>query len=138
MMTDGASVDAPHWHISNAGRIELGLLGRDQKNWTHYLTPPVVTPDRIGQWTLMAVVYDRGAGKITHYVNGEAVKQDAIKADAPLHIGDAEIGNWNTGGNPHASPVRFFRGCMDEFMVFSRAVSEDEMRRIYEQGRPPW
>jgi hypothetical protein len=138
MMADGSPLDSPHWHISSTGRIELGVLGRDQKAWTHYLTPPAVTADRLGQWALLAVVYDRAAGRVTHYVNGDAVEQDPIKTDAPLRIGAAEIGNWNVGTSRNPNPVRFFRGCMDEFVIFSRVVGDDEMRRLYEQGRPPW
>jgi hypothetical protein len=137
MMTDGSDLAAPHWHISNAGRIELGVQGWDQKGWTHYLTPAVLTPVRLGEWTFLAVVYDRAAGEVVHYVNGEAVKREAIRTDVPLHIGDAEIGNWNIGTQPHPNPIRFFRGCMDEFMVLSRPLDQDEIGRLYAHGRPP-
>ena len=33
--------------------------------------------------------------------------------------------------------VRYLNGCMDEVMLFTRALSGDEVARLYAQGRPP-
>jgi hypothetical protein len=54
-----------------------------------------------------------------------------------LHIGDAELGNWNIATHRNNCPIRFLNGCMDEFMMFSRALDTEEIARLYEQGRPP-
>jgi hypothetical protein len=137
MMTDGWEEAAPHWHVSDAGRVELGVQGWDAKGGVHYLTPPVLTPDRLGEWVHLAVVYDRDAGQVTHYVDGRPFQQEPIKLDIPLRIGDVELGNWNLGARPHKSPIRYFSGCIDEFMLFSRALGDDEIERLYTQGRPP-
>src|SRR5262249_32703502 len=137
MMTDGWNEAAPHWHISDSGKVELGVQGRNQKGGVHYLTPQVITPDRLGEWVHLAVVYDRAERKVTHYADGQPVKQEALKLDIALRLGDVELGNWNLGGHPHTSPIRYFNGCLDEFMLFSRPLSGQEIEQSYLRGRPP-
>ncbi len=137
LMTEGWEEAAPHWHISNTGRVELGVQGYQRKGGVHYLTDEVVPPERLGQWVHLAVTYNRGAGMVTHYVDGQPVQQDELKLDIRLRLGDVEIGNWNLGPRPHHSPVRYFNGCIDEFLVFGRALGAAEVERLYEQGRPP-
>src|SRR5262249_25276952 len=79
MLTDGWDEAAPHWHISSGGKIELGVQGYEAKGGVHYLTPPVLTPERLGRWVHLAVVYDRTAQQVTHYVDGQPVMQEPLK-----------------------------------------------------------
>jgi hypothetical protein len=137
MMTDGWLEAAPHWHISHGGKLELGVQGFKNKGGVHYTTGPVFTPERLGQWTHLAVVYDRVGGQVVHYLDGRPVLRQPLKLDIALHIGDAEIGNWNVGPRKHNHPVRFLSGCVDEFLLFSRALGADEIAQFYEGGRPP-
>jgi hypothetical protein len=150
MMTDGWDEGAPHWHVGQAGqavqngqggqggKIELGVQGPNKKNGAHYETPDVFTPERLGEWVHLAVVYDRAARRVTHYVDGQLVQQEDLKHDMPLHVGDVEIGNWNAASFRGKYPVRYFSGCMDEFMLFARALGDPEIEQIYAQGRPPF
>jgi hypothetical protein len=137
MMTDGWEEAAPHWHLGSTGKVELGVQGRKGQKGVHYLTPVVFTPERLGQWCHLAVVHDRGAGLVTHYVDGQPIRQEALKLDVALRLGDAEIGNWNVGVRRHNHPIRYFSGCMDEFMLFGRALSAREIEWLCTQGRPP-
>jgi hypothetical protein len=137
MMSDGWSVGAPHWQIGDDGKLILGVRGSSKGKGAHYHAEGVITPEMFGQWLHMAVVYDRDAGKVTHYLNGQTVAEVPIEFDIPLHIGDAELGNWNIATHRNNSPIRFLNGCMDEFLMFSRALDADEIARLYEQGRPP-
>jgi ferric-dicitrate binding protein FerR (iron transport regulator) len=137
LMTDGWLEAAPHWHISSEGKLELGVQGYNNKGGAHYYSPEVVTPDRLGEWAHLAVTYDRENGRIVHYVNGRPVSEEELRLDIPLRIGDAEIGNWTVGPRKHTHPIRYFSGCIDEFLLFSRALSEQEIERHYTQGRPP-
>jgi hypothetical protein len=78
-------------------------------------------------------------GKVArHYVNGALVSEKALKIGPPYHVGAAELGNWNAMGFPEKDPfmIRNFSGAMDEFCLFSRALSEREIRSLYSQGRP--
>jgi ferric-dicitrate binding protein FerR (iron transport regulator) len=136
-LTDGWDEGAPHWHVGESGVIALGVHGHNQKGNYNYTTPRVFTPDRLGQWTQLAVVFDRAGRQVTHYVNGKPVKQEPLRVDQPLHLGDAEIGNWNVGERKDNNAVRYFTGCIDEFMLFSRALGEGDVEKLYTQGRPP-
>ena len=137
LMTDGWLEAAPHWHISSEGKLELGVQGYNNKGGAHYYSPEVFTPDRLGEWAHVAVTYDRENGRIVHFVNGRPVSEEDLKLDIPLRIGDAEIGNWTVGPRKHTHPIRYFSGCIDEFLLFSRALSEQDIERHYTQGRPP-
>jgi hypothetical protein len=102
----------------------------------HYHAPGVITPDRFGRWTHLAVVYDGAAGRVTHFVDGRVAASDDTWFDAPLKIGNAELGNWNVAGYRNKSPVRNFNGCIDEFLMFSRPLAPEEVARLYAVGRP--
>jgi hypothetical protein len=136
-MTDAWDIGAPHWHISNAGRVALGIKGVRGQGHTDYTSPVLFGPDRLGQWAQLAVVYDADEGQVTHYLDGKPVAQIPVKFDIALHVGDVEVGNWNVASGRFRSPVRYFRGSIDEFLMFSRALSEREVERLYEQGKPP-
>ncbi len=137
LMTDSWEEAAPHWHISHDGKLELGVQGPGRRNGAHYYSPVVFPTDRLGQWTHLAVTYDREAGLVTHYVDGRPVSQEPIKLDITLRLGNAEVGNWNLAARRHQHPVRYFTGCIDEFLLFARALDEQEVARHYEAGRPP-
>jgi hypothetical protein len=70
-------------------------------------------------------------------VDGQpAAAPEPTQFDIPLRIHDAEIGNWNLASHRNNCPVRFFSGCMDELMLFSRALSDADVERLCKQGRP--
>ncbi len=139
MMTDGWEKGAPHWHIGNEGEVALGVQGGRGVGGHNYTTPPVFTPDRLGQWTCLAVVYDRADGRVTHYADGRVVAEEPIRTDVMVRIKDVELGNWNLGQRRNERrPIRYLNGCIDEFLLFSRAVGENEVRQLYEKGRPPF
>jgi hypothetical protein len=137
MMSDGWNEGAPHWQIGDDGKLILGVQSSPKGKGAHYHAEGAVTPNLFGHWLHLAVVYDRDAGKVTHYLDGKAVAEAPIEFDIPLHIGDAELGNWNIATHRNKSPIRFLNGCMDEFMMFARALDGEEISRLYEQGRPP-
>jgi Concanavalin A-like lectin/glucanases superfamily/FecR protein len=137
MMSDGWKVGAPHWQIGDHGKLILGVQSNPRGKGAHYHAEDAITPKLFGQWIHLAVVYDHQARKVIHYVDGARVAEVPLEFDIPLHIGDAELGNWNLANHRNNCPVRFLNGCMDEFMMFGRALSAEEVSRLYEQGRPP-
>jgi hypothetical protein len=102
----------------------------------HYHAPGVITPERFGRWIHLAVVYDGPAGRVSHYVDGRLASTDTTWFDAPLKIGTAELGNWNVAGYRNKTPIRNFNGCIDEFLLFSRPLSGEEVARLHAAGRP--
>lgn len=137
MMTDAWRPGGLHWQIGNEGKLVLGVKKPTGYTGGHYHARDVFTSKRFGQWVQLAVVYDGAEGLVTHYVDGQPAVRLPVLFDVPLHIGDAEIGNWNPATSRNKSPIRYFSGCMDEFMLFARALNDQEIERLYEQGRPP-
>ena len=71
--------------------------------------------------------------------NGELTKREPLKYAAVglVTIGDATIGKWSVPTPRHrASRVRTLNGCMDELIVVGQALDDQEVRRIYDIGRP--
>ena len=54
-----------------------------------------------------------------------------------LCLGTAEVGNWNLASHRNRTPVRFLTGAIDEMMLYSSALSDEDVARLYEHGRPP-
>ena len=54
-----------------------------------------------------------------------------------VRIGAASIGNWSEPmrEDPHFA-VRNLNGAIDEFAIFSGALSAEEIRELYEIGKP--
>jgi hypothetical protein len=85
-------------------------------------------------------VYDGSSRRVTHYLNGEVLSQEAIPDEylvTTIRIGDASLCNW---GLPERDQPRFairnLNGCLDEFHLFGAALSAEEVGRLYDAGRP--
>lgn len=138
LLTDGFGINRPHWQIRQDGAIVLGVRHSDTASHS-YATEPIFNLFRLGQWVHLATVHDTSQACVTHYVNGELTNRERLRraADSLLTIGNATIGNWSVPTNRHRrSSVRNLNGCMDELIVFGEALDDEEVRRIYEVGRP--
>jgi hypothetical protein len=136
-MTDGWRAGAPHWQIGQDGKLILGVRDPSNVRHAHYHAPGALITPRWGQWVHVAVVYDQGARLVTQYFDGQAIMQKHALLDTSLRLGNAEIGNWTVTSRRTKQPIRNFNGCIDEFMLFSRALSAPEIEQLYEKGRPP-
>jgi hypothetical protein len=47
--------------------LSLKVRGRESRNSEIIASPAVLTPDKIGMWTHLAVVIDGKNGKVVHY-----------------------------------------------------------------------
>lgn len=134
MLTDGFDKNGIHWQIRQDGSLTLGMRYANDRAY-NYHTRPIFNLFRLGQWVHLATVYDTDQERVTHYVNGEPAERQRLKryATGMLNIGNATIGNWS---GRKASDVRNFNGCMDELIIFGEALDDQEVRLIYEVGRP--
>lgn len=135
-MSDGFEPGTVHWVIRRDGALGLTVIGSRPGDYQIATSPPVISLDQFGTWMHLAVVLD--AQRVTHYVNGFPVSESALKIGPPYRVSAAELGNWNAKGFPEKDPfmIRNFSGAMDEFCLFSRALSDREIRSLYSQGRP--
>lgn len=78
------------------------------------------------EWLHFAGTYDKASGKATVCINGELAKElDVIN---PTDI----AGDWGLGARvgKNIDDARPFTGLMDEFRLFTRALSQDEIKKI--------
>lgn len=130
LLTDGFEVGHPHWQIAPPGDLRLGLRsppGGRERITENYSSETVFGPGQVGVWSFVAVVYDRPAGKVCHYINGRLASDKALRFDQPLQIGSAEIGNWGRALGKNTTPVRNFIGRMDELTVWNVALTASEI-----------
>ena len=137
-MSDGFEPGTVHWSIRRDGVLGLTVIGERRGDYQIIASPPVLELDQFGRWTHLAVVLDGEAKRVAHYVDGEPVGEAALRLSPPFQIGAAELGNWNPSGFPGKNPflIRNFSGAMDEFALFDRALSPDEIRKLHSEGRP--
>jgi hypothetical protein len=137
-MCDGFEPGTIHWLIRNDGVLGLTVFGPDSGNLQIVASPPVLPLDKLGMWLHLAVVVDGKARQVVHYVNGSPVARQALKLGPPYQLGAAELGNWNakSGPNPGPALIRNLSGAVDEFELFSRALSDVEIRELYAKGKP--
>ncbi|MEZ6056741.1 MAG: LamG-like jellyroll fold domain-containing protein [Planctomycetaceae bacterium] len=146
-LTDGHEQGEPHWQIMDDGRLFFSVKKRDvwdmskgEKDKHIFFSPPFWNTSLSGRWLMLATVYDGANRRVTHYLNGEVLSLEAIPDEylvTAIRIGDASLGNW---GLPERDQPRFairnLNGCLDEFNLFGAALSADEIRRLYDDGKP--
>lgn len=129
-MVEGYKDGAVHWQITREGSLRLGLAGRQGKPSKDYDADLLFTPERFGQWTHLATVIDPVAKEVRHYMNGDLAARVPLLNVFPVRLGVADLGNWNYGGPSDRVAIRHFSGAMDEFMLFSRVLTEAEIGKL--------
>ncbi len=137
-MCDGFAPGTIHWLIRNDGVLGLTLLGPGAGKFQILASPPVLTLDKLGTWQHLAVVIDGKTGQAVHYLNGSPTTRQGLKWGPPFRLGSAELGNWNARSGQDAAPalIRNLSGSLDEFELFSHALSEAEVHKLYVEGKP--
>lgn len=130
LMADSWDEFEGHWHIDSKGRLELGVQGPNRKNFVHYFATSQFEKSLLGKWAHLALVYDRSSLRVMHYLDGEEIGNVPISLDVPLRLGACDLGNWNTTERPHTNPIRFLTGRIDEFMLYARALSGEEIAEL--------
>ena len=139
LMADAFDPGEIHWQIRNDGSLDLGLQGGPAQGGQQvFVSPPLIGLERFGQWLHLAAVIDGDARQMVHYIDGREVSRHPMRLAPPFRIGRSELGNWNVGSFPQRSPglIRHFSGAIDEFALFDRALSPDEIQRLHAEGDP--
>jgi hypothetical protein len=137
-MSDGFDPGTVHWLIRNDGVLGLTVFGDGPGEFQILASPPVLSRDAAGMWQHLAVVVDGKGRRVVHFLNGSPVSEHSLKFKFPFRVGTAELGNWNarSGPKPATALVRNLSGSFDEFELFSRALSDTEVRELYFKGKP--
>jgi hypothetical protein len=146
LLTDGYDSGEPHWQIHQDGNLMFSIAYASGTNGTVvtkdnqiYSSKPVFTADTLGRWHHIAVSYDGTTGEVIQYFDGVEVGHEISplhRPGRPITFGRCELGNWGLPTSAKNFPIRNLNGAMDEFAIYSTALSATELRTIYENGRP--
>ena len=129
-MSEGWGDRKVHWQITREGVVRLGVAGSDGARHRDYDGPVFFKPERIGQWTHLAVVFDPDRKEVRHYADGDRLATLKLIDATPLKIGMAELGNWNDRRNSGGVAIRHLSGAMDEFALWDRVLRDDEIAAL--------
>ncbi|MDR3636355.1 MAG: hypothetical protein P4L84_21310 [Isosphaeraceae bacterium] len=136
MLTDGWELGEVHWQITANGELLLGVSLPDTRDGDGHRSPPVLGPKDLGRWVHLAAVYDKQTNLIAHYLDGKRVSQGLLRVPTTMRIGPANLGNWNPYPDFLKNSRRSLNGRIDEFAILRRALTDDEVRQMYEMGKP--
>lgn len=137
---------ALRWQLTRQGALRLGVArpsSGPEANWEAVNSPAVITPERLGQWLMVASVFD--GKRISHYANGQLVAAVKAEGPSPFTLSTVELGNWGvTPDLPNfqwaakRGPdyfLRGFQGRIDEFAILARALSAAEVLNQFQNGQ---
>jgi hypothetical protein len=90
-------------------------------------------PVPLGRWTHVASVLSAEARTHRIYVNGALARERRWEERQIVRPGPCRLGDWLP---KHPGESRGLRGRVDELALWNRALSEDEVQRLVEAGRP--
>lgn len=123
-----------HWKIDKSGKLLLGLRAEEQRAyaaWERLESPKVVTPSDFGRWMHFATVIDGEKGVMKHFVNGEEVASAPMTRRFAIPLGMANLGNFDAAfPDQNDGIIRSFNGRIDEFALFTRALTKEEIAGV--------
>ncbi len=136
-----------HWQFSSDGRYFFGVRPEGSPPVAPFhraFSQPVISPWVFGSWRMLATTYDAGSREVVHYVDAIEVSRTVLDDSVPLRFGRATLGNFfdpqaeRRSKDPSLSSEWSFRnwtGAIDEFILFSRVLSAEEIAELHEAGR---
>lgn len=116
----------PSWSLSRHGADVQVLLVDDRLRGASVAR----TCQNITEWSFAGFVVDRRKRRLTLFINGEPVGETALRPDS-VFVGSNPI--TLVGRGPSA--IQPFKGYIDEIAVFSRALSDQQVKSFYNAGR---
>jgi len=120
------------WSVNGDGKIVLRT--RNSGGNTFYESAVAFRSDKLGRWAHVATTYNADAKMITHYVNGRSFSREKLIDPVILTFPKAMLGHSSSTKGANGGVA--LNGSIDEFGVFEGVYDEDQIRRIYEVGRP--
>jgi hypothetical protein len=99
----------------------------------HYLYSPagILLPDVFQH---VAITYDRNSGIGAMYINGAVVAQENVGSFVPLTTYDLWIGHRIFDEPGDVTYGTYFGGLLDEFSIYNRGLSSNEIAAVYGAG----
>lgn len=122
-----------HFHILRDGNLRSDIHGRRPfQSGTGTVTH--------GDWQFVAVSWDLDSGNTRFFCDGKSYYPKKRKlnnreiGNTKPSFGTCQIGSWGEPTIHHST--RDFKGRIDEVMVFSRNLTESEIKALYEASKP--
>ena len=115
-------------HCNVGGKITGDFLDKDGANLPF---STVATTCDDGDWHSFAVVRNAQSNSLSLFVDGKLDLQIADTTTAKCSLNGLTIGAMRDG-----APKDYFTGQIDEFLIFNRALSPDEVETYYRSGAP--
>ncbi|MFG0286570.1 MAG: LamG domain-containing protein [Rhodopirellula sp. JB044] len=130
--SNGGENGVLHFQMNRFGLPRGGIMGarRDELRW-------IGDPVPVGKWVHVLSVTSVPDKRSDIYVNGEKVTQSLLREDEyPIKPGVCRLGNWVPFAQFSERPPRALRGRMDEVAIWKRALSDEEISTLVDEGRP--
>src|SRR6185369_2601772 len=129
---DWGGLDPYYMGLTSSGHLHWGITAAD--NSFADIEDPNTLP--IGVWTHVAAVPNGANGDLNLYVNGSLVSHTntplrPLRNLDPNPSLEAAVGIGNSGGTLHNFP---YHGLIDEWSLYGRALSGQEILGIYQAG----
>jgi hypothetical protein len=123
-----------HWEIQDNGLVDLIVFGQKE----HRDSTQPIPADSLKRWCMVTGVIDTATNQISLYLNGEFSDKIDPKLIPVIQIGSATIGGWDNQGRGDSTSenTHNLSGRMDELMIFQKALTAEEIKQIYEAGKP--
>lgn len=104
------------------------------KKWKNFVSPPnILAEEHLGNWLHISTVFDALHQKVKHYINGKKVADLSIQKNLPITFGKMAIGNYSDHNALKRKP-RSFHGRIDDLIILKKALSDSNMKNLYQQG----
>ena len=142
-LTDNYNQGEPHWQILDTGQLFFSVrVKADDKGPEHreVLSPPFWTPSLSGKWLHLATTFNVAEKRVTHYLNANILHEESIpdhQLVRTTRFGRSTIGNWSSPQRSDAHfAIRNLNGSIDEFAILAAALTANEIKEIYDNGKP--
>lgn len=128
--SNGWSEGDVHWQFNRSGTMWVAAYdaGRQLQHPRKIVSA--------GQWIHVAGTISKTTGQSQVFLNGELAGVNEVPSSNRLEPGVSRIGNWLRSKDwPHV-PIRAFRGRMDEFAIWSRELSKEDIKELVNRGKP--
>ena len=131
-----ATAGAARWGIDGSGRLVLQLRGKESSSSANYVSSVAFRKERLGRWVHLATTYDAEKQMVSHYVDGRPFSREKTKNELRLLFDKSVMGHTSDRDIVGDKEVYALHGSIDEFSLHRIAFDEEEIRRLYEIGRP--
>lgn len=123
-----------HWMVAEGKQMRLAIFGQaipDVRGWPE--SKRTIIQD-LGRWVHLASVYDSRTGTVRFFIDGQFDSEVMLEKSPPAVLGPAQIGNWST--NMPRFGDRRLSGRLDELVILTRMLSDEEIAEWVEAGSP--